>query len=132
MADVISLAKRHKLKVFHALPYPVNVIVYNMADTGALLKVIPDHPPGDDGTMGRMCGIRRDGCNIITIGLRNDLDQFMPTVAHECYHALNQIFLWFGVRHDEENDEAAAYMLGYLVGQTTGLWAEITEGGANG
>ena len=132
MANEMKMAVKHRLKIFHTPPYPANVIVYDMDDMSALLKVFPDHPPADENTQGRMCGMRRDGCNIITIGLRKGLDQFMPTVAHECYHALNQLYLWFGVRHDEENDEAAAYMLGWLVAETTRLWAEMTDGGKNG
>lgn len=132
MANEMKLAKKHRLKVFYTQPYPANVIVYDMDDMAALLKVFPDHPEAAATTQGRMCGMRRDGCNIITIGLRKDLGQFFPTVAHECYHALNQLYLWFGARHDEENDEPAAYMLGYLVAETTRLWAELTDGGANG
>lgn len=132
MANEIRLVAKYKLKVFQATPYPANVIVYDLADMVALLKVFPDHPLPDETTQGRMCGMYRDGCQVITIGLRKGLGELMPTVAHECYHALNQVYLWAGASHDLNNDEPAAYMLGHLVGETTRLWAEITDGGKNG
>lgn len=37
------------------------------------------------------------------------------TIAHECLHALNAIHAYAGIIADRYNDEADAYMLGYLV-----------------
>lgn len=127
MTDIFTLIKRHKLKVFNAYPYPVQVIVYVMGEEEALLKAIPDHPPHDDTANGRCCWFIRDGANIITLGVRRDLSDFMATTAHECYHAMNCCYEWFGARHDVDNDEPGAYFLGYLVREFTTQFAELTQ-----
>lgn len=35
-------------------------------------------------------------------------------IAHESYHIMNYIFDTIGHRHDNENDELAAYLLGHI------------------
>lgn len=41
-------------------------------------------------------------------------DATVSDVVHESYHAINRMFTYAGVKHDNEND---AYHLGYLAGK---------------
>jgi len=132
MNDVMHFAKRQKLKWFNTTPYPAQVIVYILGEDEALRRAIPDHPEHDEGVNGRCCWMKKDGYNIITIGVKRDLGDFMAVAAHECYHAMNACYNWFGAYHDNENDEPGAYFLGHLVREFTICFAELTEEKNNG
>ena len=42
-------------------------------------------------------------------------DASIGTVGHEACHLVNMVFLYLGLELDDSNDEAQAYLLGYLV-----------------
>lgn len=127
MNDVMHFVKRQKLKWFNATPYPAQIIVYILGEDEKLLKAIPDHPPLGEGTNGRCCWMQKDGYNIITIGVKRDLDDFMAVAAHECYHAMNACYGWFGAQHDTENDEPGAYFLAHIMREFTIRFAELLD-----
>lgn len=127
--DVMHYIRRNKIPVFNAYPYPAQVIVYVIGEEDALLKAIPDHPIAGDTVNGRCSWMKIDGYNLITIGIRRDLSDFIATVAHECYHAMNCCYTWFGAYHDTENDEPGAYFLAYLVREFSARFGELIEVG---
>lgn len=50
----------------------------------------------------------------------------LNTVAHECYHLTNYLAAWFGFEGKAGEDEAAAYIHGWLMEQ---IWGMIREEG---
>ena len=80
--------------------------------------------PDLEGKNGLCSYVKRDGYNIILIGIRSKTGDTPALLAHECYHAMNVIYGWFGAWHDTENDEAGAYFLADLVRQTAALLKE--------
>lgn len=48
----------------------------------------------------------------VCIGIRKDSQDY--DVAHECLHAANRIFNRIGHKIEVSNDEAQAYLLGYI------------------
>ena len=123
--DIFDDVKRARLACFNARPYPANIIVYDLREPEGVQKVFPDMCPDLEGKNGLCSYMRRDGYNIILIGIRSKTGDTPALLAHECYHAMNVIYDWFGAWHDTDNDEAGAYFLADLVRQTSELlgWA---------
>ena len=44
------------------------------------------------------------------------------TISHECCHAVNKIFDHIGYRLDMDNDEAYAYLLGWVTQTVYDIW----------
>lgn len=44
--------------------------------------------------------------------------------AHEAYHVLNLVYKHTGMAHDLVNDEAGAYMLGYIANEMADAWVK--------
>lgn len=132
MGNILKKIRKNGLKHFPAHPYNASVIVYVLGEDKALMKVFPDHPTDYESANGRVCWMTVDGYNIVTLGLRPDLSDLFATMAHECYHAMNAVYRWSGAEHDPDNDEPAAYFLGYLMRNTATLFGELTSGGQNG
>lgn len=125
--DIFDDAKRAKLVWFNARPFPAQVIVYDLNEPDAVRKLFPDMCPDLEGKNGLCSYVQRDGYNIILIGVRSKTGDTPALVAHECYHAMNAIYDWFGAYHDNQNDEAGAYFLGDLVRQTSELLGFATR-----
>lgn len=129
MANLLDKIEKHNLLWFQATPYPAQIIVYvpGTKSEKALHKVFKDHPEFSDSNNGLCAFMKVDGYNIITIGVRNNLEDFMAVAAHESYHAMNVCYRWFGAYHDNDNDEMGAYFLGHIVREFTSRFAEITQ-----
>lgn len=75
-----------------------------------LAKEIFDHKPDvGEHAIGHMCG---DG-RITAIWVRDKDD--VPSLAHECLHAVNHTMIKRGVLPDFNNDEAQAYLMTALM-----------------
>lgn len=125
--DLFDKVRRAKLDFFQARPYPVQVIVYDLNYPDALCKVFPEALPDLENKNGLCSFWRQDGYNIICIGIRSKTGDTPALLAHECYHAMNVIYEWFGAYHDNTNDEAGAYFLADLVRQTSDLLGFATR-----
>lgn len=113
MATVYEKLKKAGIDFFDATPYPVQVGCYWLEDAKKYQKITGKKFIDDAGDAHGRCTSFSDGAHrIILIGIAKSARK--GTLAHECYHALNAIYLWFGCYHDRDNDEPAAYLLGYL------------------
>lgn len=113
MATVYEKLTKAGIDFFDATPYPVQVGCYWLEDTKKYQKITGKKFIDDAGdAQGRCTSFSDGGHRIILIGIAKSAHE--GTLAHECYHALNAIYLWFGCHHDRDNDEPAAYLLGYL------------------
>lgn len=117
--DIFDQVRRAKLPWFDARPFPAQVVVYDLNTPEKVQEVFPDMCYELDGKNGLCSYVKRDGYNIILIGVRSRTGDTPALVAHECYHAMNVIYSWFGAWHDTDNDEAGAYFLADLVRQTS-------------
>ena len=122
--DLFDEVKRAKLAWFNARPYPAQVIVYDLRKPEGVQKVFPDLCPDLESNNGLCSWVKRDGYNIVLIGIRSKTGDTPALLAHECYHAMNAMFEWFGAWHDTNNDEAGAYFLADLERQTATLLKE--------
>lgn len=57
----------------------------------------------------------KDGCLRIVIAFMNPTTP--EIIAHESYHAVNYLFSHNGTKHDPNNDEQGAFILGWVVKQ---------------
>ncbi len=114
MSDFNKL-RRAGVKLYPTSPYPALIGFYTLGTpmSEAVAKVLGDLP---NDIHGRCSSWTDKGYRLILIGINIEKAQVMSTLAHECYHAVNAIYSWFGCQHDIDNDEPAAYLLGSLVG----------------
>lgn len=124
---LLERVKKAKLDFFTARPYPVQVVVYDLNKPEKLKSVFPGALPDLDDKNGLCSFWRQEGYSIICIGIRSKTGDTPALLAHECYHAMNVIYQWFGAWHDTQNDEAGAYFLGDLVRQTSYLLGFATR-----
>ena len=57
----------------------------------------------------------KDGCLRIVMAFMNPTTA--EIIAHESYHAVNYLFSRSGIKHDPNNDEHGAFILGWIVNQ---------------
>jgi len=122
--DFVQRAQRAGFMPFDARPYPVVVIPYDMDSKKQcrwLEKNFTDFSAQSASNNGRCSAVKYDGYNLIMLGVRMSLgNERYSVLAHECYHAVNFVYQWFGARHDADNDEMAAYFLQDIYRQTLG------------
>ncbi len=66
----------------------------------------------------------RWGMSINLSRIGGDESLMMDTLAHECYHLTNYIAEWFGLSKEAGDDEAPAYIHGFLVKE---IWKFVQE-----
>ncbi len=118
--------RRAGVRFFNAYPYPVQIGCYVIGSNieGKICKITGVDPATGKG---RCVSYQSDGLNIVLVGVVADLDEYTNNLCHECYHAMNAIYGWFGCQHEIDNDEPGAYFLSYIVRCCNIEFARIPE-----
>lgn len=117
MSETLDKVKEMGFPMFQARPWPAEVIVYRMEHSSVLEKLFPGNDLSPQDTNGRCSWLKQDGYNVVLIGIDHLHSDAHAVIAHECYHAMNVIYSWFGAWHEVENDEPGAYLLADLYRQ---------------
>ncbi|WP_413724627.1 hypothetical protein [Sodalis sp. RH16] len=118
--------RRAGVRFFNTYPYTSQVECYVIV--GKIEEKICQITEQEKATGKRRCLSWKDnGLNLVLIGVVANLDGYIDTLSHECYHAMNAIYEWAESQHDLVNDEPGAHFLSYLVRHCNKEFARMPE-----